>query len=54
MNLDALLDDIVAANRILFRNGVVDAFGHISARHPDRPDHFSAGPQHGAGECHAR
>ncbi|MDE2007105.1 MAG: class II aldolase/adducin family protein [Rhodospirillales bacterium] len=36
----ALLADLVDANRILFRQGVVDAFGHISVRHPLRPAHF--------------
>ena len=35
--LDALLDDLVAANRILAGLGVLDGFGHVSARHPDRP-----------------
>ncbi len=34
------IDELVAANRILANEGVVDAFGHISARHPDRPDRF--------------
>src|SRR5438105_15552935 len=29
-----LLDDLVLANKILFRLNVVDAFGHISVRHP--------------------
>jgi ribulose-5-phosphate 4-epimerase/fuculose-1-phosphate aldolase len=38
--LDAVIDDIVTANRILAAEGVVDAFGHVSARHPDRPDRF--------------
>ena len=28
-----LIDDLVAANRILHDQGVVDAFGHVSARH---------------------
>jgi HCOMODA/2-hydroxy-3-carboxy-muconic semialdehyde decarboxylase len=28
------------ANRILAAEGVVDAFGHISVRHPDRPDRY--------------
>lgn len=32
--------DLVDANRILFRRGVVDAFGHVSVRHPLRPTHF--------------
>lgn len=36
----ALLDDLVAANRILARHGVVDAFGHVSLRHPEAPDRF--------------
>jgi ribulose-5-phosphate 4-epimerase/fuculose-1-phosphate aldolase len=34
------LDELVTANRILAREGVVDAFGHASIRHPDRPDRF--------------
>jgi HCOMODA/2-hydroxy-3-carboxy-muconic semialdehyde decarboxylase len=29
----ALIEDLVAANRILFDQGVVDAFGHVSVRH---------------------
>ena len=33
----ALLDDLIAANRILAHEGVVDAFGHVSVRHPDDP-----------------
>ena len=36
----ALIDDLVAANHILFDQGVVDGFGHISARHDKRPDRF--------------
>jgi ribulose-5-phosphate 4-epimerase/fuculose-1-phosphate aldolase len=35
-----LIEDIVAANRILAAEGVVDAFGHVSARHPDKLDHY--------------
>jgi ribulose-5-phosphate 4-epimerase/fuculose-1-phosphate aldolase len=35
-----LVADLVDANRILYRQGIVDAFGHISARHPSRPSHF--------------
>ena len=31
----AALRDLVVANRILGREGVVDAFGHISIRHPE-------------------
>ena len=40
MTLDALRRELAAANRILFHHGVVDAFGHVSARHPEKPDHF--------------
>lgn len=35
-----LINDLVAANHILYRQGVVDGFGHVSVRHPTRPDHF--------------
>ena len=35
-----LIADLVAANHILFDQGVVDAFGHISVRHDKRPDRF--------------
>jgi ribulose-5-phosphate 4-epimerase/fuculose-1-phosphate aldolase len=34
------LDDLVLASRILADQSVVDAFGHVSVRHPARPDHF--------------
>ena len=30
--------DVAAANRILAYEGVLDAFGHVSVRHPDNPD----------------
>src|ERR1051326_1873513 len=36
----ALVEDLVAANRILYHEGVVDGFGHVSARHDKRPEHF--------------
>lgn len=36
----ALVDELVLANHILFDNGVVDSFGHVSARHDVRPDRF--------------
>ena len=35
-----LVDKLVAANRILYRQGVVDGFGHVSVRHDASPDHF--------------
>ncbi|MGH6768960.1 MAG: class II aldolase/adducin family protein [Xanthobacteraceae bacterium] len=36
----AVVDDLVAGNRILYHQGVVDGFGHISARDPRDPDRF--------------
>ncbi len=38
--LDAILDDLATANRILAHYGVLDGFGHVSARHPERPGCF--------------
>jgi HCOMODA/2-hydroxy-3-carboxy-muconic semialdehyde decarboxylase len=38
--LESVLEEIVTANRILAREGVVDSFGHVSARHPDNPNRF--------------
>jgi HCOMODA/2-hydroxy-3-carboxy-muconic semialdehyde decarboxylase len=35
-----LIDDLVAGNRILAKQGVLDGQGHISVRHPSRADHF--------------
>lgn len=39
-NLDNLLNDLVIANRILAHQDVVDAYGHVSVRHPASPDRF--------------
>jgi ribulose-5-phosphate 4-epimerase/fuculose-1-phosphate aldolase len=36
----ALIDDLVAANRILSDHGVLDAYGHISARDPKNPQRY--------------
>ena len=36
----ALLDDLVAANRILYDQGVVDGFGHVSVRHQKDPNRY--------------
>src|SRR5881392_1512301 len=36
----ALIDKLVVANRILYRQGVVDGFGHVSVRHDASPGHF--------------
>jgi len=38
--LDSLLNDLVIANRILANEDVVDAYGHVSVRHPDDPTRF--------------
>src|SRR4051812_18097988 len=35
-----ILTDLVLANRILYRLGVLDSHGHVSVRDPKRPDHF--------------
>lgn len=40
MSLADVLRDLVIANRILAHEQVVDAYGHVSVRHPDRPDRF--------------
>ena len=32
--------DVVVANRILAREGVVDAYGHVTVRHPDNPERY--------------
>ena len=36
----ALIEDLVAANRILADQGVLDGFGHVSARHDKDPSYF--------------
>ena len=36
----AVIDDLVAASRILADQGVVDAFGHVSVRHPRNPGRY--------------
>ena len=36
----ALVDDLVAAGRILVDQGVLDGFGHVSMRHPKDPTRF--------------
>jgi len=35
-----LLDDLVAANAILSQHGILDAYGHISARDPHHPGYY--------------
>jgi ribulose-5-phosphate 4-epimerase/fuculose-1-phosphate aldolase len=38
--IERTVRDIVIANRILAQSKVVDAYGHVSIRHPERPDRF--------------
>ena len=38
--LDDLLNQVVVANRILANEDIVDAYGHVSFRHPDSPERF--------------
>lgn len=39
-NLTTLLTTLISANHILHYHSVVDAYGHISVRHPDDASHF--------------
>jgi hypothetical protein len=45
--------DLVTANHILFDQGVVDAFGHVSVRSPTRPDRFYMARNRAPGEVRA-
>jgi len=38
--MEALLQDLVAANRILAEHGVIDAYGHVSVRSPQNPGRY--------------
>src|ERR1700735_3309135 len=48
--LDLAIREVVIANRILANENIVDASGHVSARHPLHPDRFliswSRSPEH--------
>ena len=35
-----VMQELVVANRILATEGICDAFGHASVRHPDNPDRY--------------
>jgi HCOMODA/2-hydroxy-3-carboxy-muconic semialdehyde decarboxylase len=39
-DVSAAIEELVAANRILGHEGVVDAFGHVSMRHPQNPERY--------------
>lgn len=36
----SVIEDLVAANRILAHHGVLDAWGHVSVRHPANPERY--------------
>ena len=36
----AIIEDLVAASRILAQHGVLDAWGHVSMRHPKNPQRY--------------
>jgi HCOMODA/2-hydroxy-3-carboxy-muconic semialdehyde decarboxylase len=39
-DLETVIRDLVIANHILAHEDVLDAYGHVSMRHPERPDRF--------------
>jgi len=38
--LERTVAEIVDASRILAHEGIIDSFGHVSARHPNSPGHY--------------
>lgn len=36
----ALIEDLVVANRVLAQEGLFDAYGHASVRHPGNPNRY--------------
>src|ERR1700691_3958427 len=38
--LTDVIEELALANRILAHEGVLDAFGHVSVRHPSDPDRY--------------
>jgi ribulose-5-phosphate 4-epimerase/fuculose-1-phosphate aldolase len=39
-DVERSIGDLVIANRILAKEDVVDAYGHVSVRHPNKPDYY--------------
>src|SRR4029079_18156832 len=39
-NLAQAPHDLAVANRVVSYEGIIDAFGHVSMRHPSRPDRY--------------
>jgi ribulose-5-phosphate 4-epimerase/fuculose-1-phosphate aldolase len=54
-DVEQVIDELFAANRILVGEGVIDGFGHASVRNPQQPDHYfmtrdnATGPATGGG-----
>jgi ribulose-5-phosphate 4-epimerase/fuculose-1-phosphate aldolase len=40
MDVMHVREELVIANRVLAREGILDAFGHVSVRHPEHADRF--------------
>jgi HCOMODA/2-hydroxy-3-carboxy-muconic semialdehyde decarboxylase len=39
-SVQGTIDELLAATRILVGEGILDGFGHVSARHPEVPDRY--------------
>lgn len=39
-DIDTTIRDVVIANRIMAREGIIDGFGHVSLRHPTDPNRY--------------
>lgn len=38
--VNAVIEDLVAANRVLAAQGILPGYGHVSARHPENPNRY--------------
>lgn len=38
--VEAAIDELVAANHVLAREGILPEYGHVSIRHPENPQHY--------------
>ena len=54
MSRKGLIDDLVSANHILFKEGVVDGFGHVSVRDERDPQRFHLSRSLAPGRVSAR
>lgn len=39
-SVQATIKELREATRILVGEGIIDGFGHVSARHPEQPDRY--------------